>query len=63
MLGDVQRKHIQQGKMTALTERSERAIVMWSIVDVSNDESESARYKVHVQLCAIKCCVKKVVLV
>lgn len=49
--------------MTALTERSERAIVMWSIVDVSNDESESARYRVHVQLCAIKCCVKKVVLV
>lgn len=49
--------------MTALTERSERALVMWSIADVSNDESESARYRVHVQLCAIKCCVKKVVLV
>lgn len=49
--------------MRALTERSERAIVMWSIVHVSNDESESARYRVHVQLCAIKCCVKKVVLV
>lgn len=44
--------------MTALTERSERAIVMWSIVGVSNDESESARYRVHVQLCAIKFCFK-----